>query len=158
MAAAVRRREFAHAAITAAVESQRLVVLRCADADTPEAVAGEIRSQRARRRRSIGVFETTNAAVAQLGAELTERGPEYTLIGLPEAHGEAVLTMADLVAAGLGVREWSAVQLQLGVFLTSVVRGDTAPELARQLAGRAGMRAFMRERLDDLSRAPNRLT
>lgn len=71
MAAAVRRREFTHPAITAAVDSGRLVVRRCADAGTPDAVAAEIRDQRASRRRSIGVFETTNSAVAQLGAELT---------------------------------------------------------------------------------------
>jgi ATP-dependent DNA helicase UvrD/PcrA len=153
MAAAVRRREFAHPAITAAVESGRLVVRRCADSRAPDAVAAEIHDQRVRRRRSIGVFETTNAAVTQLGAELTERGLEYTLIGLPEAHGEALVTMADLIAVGLDARDWPEVQLQLGVFLTSVTRGDTAPDLARQLAGQPGMREFMRDRLRELSGA-----
>jgi DNA helicase-2/ATP-dependent DNA helicase PcrA len=153
MAVAVRRREFTHPAVRAALESGRLVVRDCTDAATPDAVAAEIHDQRVSRRRSIGVFETTNAAVAQLGAELTERGLDYTLIGLPEAHGEAILTMADLVAAGFGSREWSETEVQLGVFLTSVTRGDTAPELARQLAGRPGMRPFMRERLADLAGA-----
>lgn len=153
MAAAVRRRQFADPAIGAAVDSGRLVVRRCADAGTPDAVAAEVHDQRVRRRRSIGVFETTNAAVAQLGAELTERRLDYTLIGLPEAHGEALLTMADLVATGLGALEWTHVQLQLGVFLTSVTRGAAAPELARQLAGGPGMREFMRDRLQQLSGA-----
>jgi DNA helicase-2/ATP-dependent DNA helicase PcrA len=153
MAAAVRQREFDHPAIAAAVASERLVVRRCAGGDIPDAVAAEIRHQRMRRRRNIGVFETTNAATAQLGAELTERGIDYTLIGLPEAHGEALLAMADLVAAGLGVLVWPEAQLQLGVFLTSVTRGGAAPELAIQLAGRPGMRGFVRERLDQLSGA-----
>lgn len=153
MAAAVRRREFDHPAIAVALESGRLTVRRCSEEDAPDSVANEIRDQRGHRRRRIGVFETTNNAVAQLGAELTERGLDYTLIGLPEAHGEALLTMAELISAGLGVREWSDVQLQLGVFLTSVTRGDAAPELARQFAGAPGMREFMRERLEALSGA-----
>lgn len=153
MAAAVRRRNFDHPAIAAAVTSGRLVIRRCSDSHTPDTVVDEIRRQRMRRRRSVGVFETTNAAVAQLGAELTERGLDYTLIGLPEAHGEALLSMADLVASGLGVRTWPEPQLQLGVFLTSVTRGNTAPELALRLAGKLGMRGSMRERLDELSGA-----
>ncbi len=154
MAGAVRRRDFAHPAIRAAIDSGRLVVRHCDDDHTADAVAAEIRDQRMRRRRSIGVFETTNAAVAQLGAELTERGLDYTMIGLPEAHGEALLTMADLVGAALGTREWSEAQLQLGVFLTSLARPTApVPELARQLAGRPGMRDFMCERLAALSSA-----
>jgi DNA helicase-2/ATP-dependent DNA helicase PcrA len=153
MAAAVRRREFRHPAVAAAVQSGRVVVRRCAGDATSDAVAAEIHHHRVRRRRTVGVFETTNAAVAELGAELTERGLDYTLIGLPEAHGEALLTMADLVATALSVREWHEAQLQLGIFLTSVTRGDAAPELARQLAGHPGMREFMRERLAGLSEA-----
>jgi DNA helicase-2/ATP-dependent DNA helicase PcrA len=154
MAAAVRRREFDHPAIAAALASERLVVRRCVGAETPDAVAAEIHDHRAQRRRSIGVYDTTNAAVAQLGAELTERSLDYTLIGLPEAHGEALLTMAGLIAAGLGVWEWPETQLQLGVFLTSLTRASApVPELARQLAGRPGMRDFMHERLDALSGA-----
>jgi DNA helicase-2/ATP-dependent DNA helicase PcrA len=154
MAAAVRRREFDHPAIAAALASERLVVRRCTDGETPDVVAAEIRDQRVRRRRSIGVYDTTNAAVAQLGAELTERGLDYTLIGLPEAHGEALLAMAGLVAAGLGIREWQETQLQLGVFLTAVTRPSApVPELARRLAGRPGMRDFMRDRLNALAGA-----
>jgi DNA helicase-2/ATP-dependent DNA helicase PcrA len=153
MAAAVRRREFDHPAIAAAMTSGRLVVRRCTDNETPDVVAAEIREQRVRRRRSIGVYDTTNAAVAQLGAELTERNVAYTLVGLPEAHGEALLTMADLVAAGLGVHDWAAAELQLGVFLTSVTRGEAAPEVAHQLAGRPGMRDFLRQRVEALSSA-----
>lgn len=61
--------------------------------------------------------------------------------------------MAHLVASGFGAREWPETELQLGVFLTSVTRGDSAPEVARQLAGRPGMRPFMRERLANLSGA-----
>lgn len=153
MATAVRRRDFGHEAVAAAIESGRLVVRHCDDIDAASEVANEIREHRVRRRRSIGVFETTNAAVAQLGAELTEHGIEYTLIGLPEAHGEALLTMAHLVAFALGARDWPEVQLQLGVFLTSATRGDDAPLLAHQLAGRPGMRPLLAERLNSLSAA-----
>jgi DNA helicase-2/ATP-dependent DNA helicase PcrA len=153
MAAAVRRRDFGHEAIGAAIESGRLLVRHRNGTDAAEAVADEIREHRVRRRRSIGVFETTNAAVADLGAELNEHGLDYTLIGLPEAHGEALLTMAHLVAFAFGARDWPEVQMQLGVFLTSATRGDDAPLLAHQLAGRPGMRLVLVERLDALSSA-----
>jgi DNA helicase-2/ATP-dependent DNA helicase PcrA len=154
MAAAVRRRDFGHPSVATAIEAGRLTICRCSDPDTPDAVDAEIGGHRSQRRRSVGVLETTNAAVASLGAELTDRGVDYTLVGLPEAHGEALLTMAGLVAVGLGAMEWSEAQTQLGVFLTSVTRASAAPELARQFAGTStGMREFMRERLEGLQDA-----
>jgi len=153
MASAVRRRNFEHPAISAALEAGRLKVRSCGDADALETVVSEIDRHRKERRRQIGVFETTNASVAQLGAELTDQGIDYTLVGLPEAHGEAMMAMAYLVAVGLGARDWEDAELQLGVFLTSASRDKEAPLVAQQMAGASGMRTLIREHLDELREA-----
>lgn len=153
MASAVRERDFKHPAITAAVKAGRLRVQSCGDAETPETIVAEIDYQRNQRRRQVGVFETTNASVAQLGAELADHGIDYTLVGLPEAHGEAMMAMAYLVAVGLGAKEWEDAELQLGIFLTSASRDKEAPLVAQQMAGAPGMRTIIRERLDELREA-----
>lgn len=150
MAAAIRNRNFDHPAIGAALDSGRLEIHRCIDGETPKRVAEEVAAQRANRCRSIGVFETTNVAVAELGAELSARDVDYTLIGLPEAHGEGIMAMAKLVGVGLGTSEWPDAELQLGVFLTASSRGNEAPAVARQLAGAPGMNPIIRANLDAL--------
>jgi DNA helicase-2/ATP-dependent DNA helicase PcrA len=150
MAAAVRKRRFDDPAIKHAISAGRLEIRRCTGDQTPDEVAGEIARRRANQCGSIGVFETTNVAVAQLGAELTDRGVDCTLIGLPEAHGEAVIAMAMLVAFGLGAAEWTEVELQLGIFLTAASRTNEAPIVARQLAGAPGLNPVVRRGTDDV--------
>lgn len=148
MAAAVRKRDFGDSAISAAIEGGRLEICECTGDETPARVANEIARQRSNGCRTIGVFETTNAAVAELGAELTDIGVDYTLMGLPEAHGEAIMAMAQLVAMGLGVEEWSEAELQLAIFLTAASRGKEAPLVARQMAGASGLNPTIRSNLD----------
>jgi DNA helicase II / ATP-dependent DNA helicase PcrA len=148
MANAVRERRFDDPALRAALDAGRLEICTCSDDETPERVAEEIAHQRSNGCRNIGVFETTNASVAQLGAELTDHGVDFTLIGLPEAHGEATMAMARLVGAGLDAWEWSDAKLQLGVFLTAASKGSEAPLVARQLAGVPGLNPVIRGNVD----------
>jgi DNA helicase-2/ATP-dependent DNA helicase PcrA len=153
MAAAIRERNFDDPAVIAAIDAGRLEIRICLDGETPAEVKTEIARSRSSRCREIGVFETTNAAVAELGAELTESGVDHTLIGLPEAHGEAILAMARLVSFGLGVEDWSDAELQLGVFLTAASRGKDAPLVAQQLAGAPGLSPVIRANADAVSQS-----
>lgn len=135
MATAVLARQFGAEAIKAALESGRLEIRSCDGDQTPDEVVAEIGRQRKDGCQTISVLETTNDAVARLGAELSDRDVDYTLIGLPEAHGEAIIAMAKLVGFGLGAVEWSEAQLQIAVYLTAASRGREAPLVAKQLAG-----------------------
>src|SRR5207244_1578025 len=121
MAARVREREFGHEAVHTAVEAERLTVTTCAGDEVPSVVRNEIREARRRGCRSVGVFETTNRGVAELGAELTELGQNHTLIGIPEAQAEGLLAQALLLGVGLETTEFTDALLQLGVFLTASV-------------------------------------
>lgn len=151
MAAAVRERRFDDPSLATALGAGRLEIRTCTGDETPEKVAQEIANQRSNGCRAIGVFETTNAAVAELGAELTNQGIQFTLIGLPEAHGEAIMAMATLLGVGLGAWEWSKAELQLGIFLTAASREKEAPVVARQLAGAPGLNPVIRRNVDAVS-------
>ena len=73
MASAIREHRFDDPPVAAAADQHRLRVISCPGTDVPDMLTGEIRRARGDGCRSIGVFETTNAGAAQLGAELTER-------------------------------------------------------------------------------------
>lgn len=153
MAAAVRDRNFGHEAVAAAVESGCLSVLTCSSADLPELVKAQLRDARRAGCRSIGVFETTNVATAELGAELTGLGVNYTLIGIPEAQGEGLIAQAMLFACGLGALDFAAARLQLAVFLTASWRGQDPPGLAIQMRDDAIQSADLRRRFAELENA-----
>jgi hypothetical protein len=46
--------------------------------------------------RSIGIFAHSNEGVATLSASLAESGLDHVLVGIPEAHAEALSTLASL--------------------------------------------------------------
>jgi len=153
MARAIRTRRFDDPAIEHALQLGRLRVAICSGDSVPDLLVQEIRTARSDGCRTLGVFETTNAGAAQLGAELTERGIDHTLIGLPEAHGEALLSLATLVSYGLGAAGYDSVRLQLAVFLTAATRSTYAPPLAEQLLHDRIESADLRRRVAELAAA-----
>jgi DNA helicase-2/ATP-dependent DNA helicase PcrA len=150
MAARVRERDFEDDALHTAIEAERLVVVACTGDDVPSVVRNEIREARQRGCRSIGVFETTNRGVAELGAELTALGQNHTLIGIPEAQGEGLLAQALLLGVGLGAVDFSDALLQLGVFLTASVRSNEPPPLAIQMRDGLIASGNLRARFEEL--------
>ena len=125
-------------------------VISCAGNDVPEVVGSEIRRLRSEGFRTIGVFETTNVGAATLGAELTGEGIAHTLIGLPEAHGHALVAMASIVRCGLGLASFEEVRTDLALFLTAATRSRNAPELAQQLYRNQFSSANFRGRVEEL--------
>lgn len=153
MARAVRQRRWQDEAVTAAVEAGRLRVVSSDDEDVPDLLAAEIKRLRRDGAKTIGVFETTNVGAAALGAELTQRGIEHTLVGLPEAHGQALEAMATIVGCGAETLTFDDVRTHLALFLTAATRSRDAPELARQLHSGVIRGASFRGNVDALQAA-----
>jgi DNA helicase II / ATP-dependent DNA helicase PcrA len=151
MAGRVREREFQHDAVKVAIESGRLKIISCLGEDVPDVVHKEAVELRRSGCRSIGVFETTNVGTAELGAELTDRGVNHTLIGIPEAQGEGLLAQACLFAYGLGEMDFAEAQIQLAIFLTAGVRSKDPPQLAFQMRDNAIVSAPLQSRFDELA-------
>jgi DNA helicase-2/ATP-dependent DNA helicase PcrA len=163
MAARVRERDFAHEAVDAAAAGGRLKVVTCGGGDVPDRVRAEIVEARREGCRSVGVFETTNRGVAELGAELTGLGVNHTLIGIPEAQGEGLIALALLFGYALGGVNWGEARLQLAIFLTAAVRsGNDPPRLANEMHDDAVTSNLLRAKLAELqasldeARAPAR--
>jgi DNA helicase II / ATP-dependent DNA helicase PcrA len=154
MAEAVRRRNFADAAVLHAVRAGRLTVIRdVEDAALTKVIADEIARVRAAGADSVGIFGHSNEGVAELGAALIEAGVDHVLVGIPEAHGEALSCFATLCAFAAGQASWEEVRVQLATFLTACTRGKKLPDLAVCLARGRGLPRGFEHRLGALERA-----
>ena len=96
------------------------------------------------------IFAHSNASVAELAEELSEVGIDHVIVGIPEAHAEALGSMAAqcLFAKGLATDE--EVRESFGLFLTATTRGRQAPPLARALIGESELPSLIEEALLDL--------
>jgi DNA helicase-2/ATP-dependent DNA helicase PcrA len=145
MAEAVRRRRFSDKAVGHAVRTGRLTVAPDVDeAALTEVVAAEVMRVQAAGAKSVGIFGHSNQGIAELGAALIAAGIDHVLVGIPEAHGEALIALATLCAFAAGTTTWDQARTQLATFLTACTRGKNPPELAVRLAtGRALPRLFV---------------
>ena len=149
MVAAVRRREFDHDAVKAALRADRIRI-HCAvpDDDLLAKLRQEVEEAWSAGHRSIGIFGHSNRSVAELSASLFGMGLDHVLVGLPEAHGEALAGMEAACQFGAGRVGFEQVRLRLAVFLTASVRGSNVPELALGLKGSTQLPERLAERLD----------
>jgi len=134
LAEAIRARRFDDAAVLEALEKGRLIVFRAYDELEFQRL---IKNQLAHNaRKEIGIFAHSNAAVAELADQLTEANIEHVLVGIPEAHAEALSAMSAQCGYAVGLATSEDVRAALAVFLTATVRGRRAPNLAHALIGR----------------------
>jgi DNA helicase II / ATP-dependent DNA helicase PcrA len=150
MAAAIRRREFDHEAVDAALRGDRLRVHRSVSDDILLAkIRQEVDDAWKGGYRSIGIFGHSNRSVAELSALLFATGLDHVLVGLPEAHGEALAALEAACQFGAGHVGFEQVRLRLAVFLTASVRGSNVPELALGFQGSTVLPTRLLERLND---------
>jgi DNA helicase-2/ATP-dependent DNA helicase PcrA len=150
VAEAVRQRRFNNPAIAEAVACQRLRILSGIDEDPPaDMVCGEIGQAYANGARTVGVFMHGNEPTAALSAALTARGVDHVAVGLSESYGEALSSIAVMLAYAQGAASWETVLLRLAVFVTSAVRSKRPPPLAQTLAAGTATGALA-ERLDGI--------
>lgn len=135
LADAVRQRNFAHDAVTAAIDGGRLRVRAdVEDSELIDTIGEELRRVWRAGSRSFGIFGHSNEGVARLGYGMSEAGIDHVLVGLPDAQAEALTTMTTLLALAVGRAASSDMRESFAAFLTACSRGRQAPQLAVDLA------------------------
>lgn len=154
LAEAIRQRKFNHEAVVDAVTSGRLTFHFDVDSEEYPKLLGElIRDARRRGSRDVGIFAHSNAAVAELAEQLNAAGIDHVLVGIPEAHAEALASMATQCSYAIGLATDEEVRQSIGLFLTATVRSRQPPELARALVGEFTLPGLIEEALQQLERA-----
>ncbi|GAA0902254.1 UvrD-helicase domain-containing protein [Virgisporangium aurantiacum] len=152
-AAAIRRREFDHAAVTAALDSGRLHIQAGLptdqEADIVAAVVQDLRVEG----HTVGVFSHHIDATTALSDQLTHLDIAHEVIGLPECLSSSIDAQHAMIRFAGGVATWRAVLQRLAVFVTSSVRGKQVPNLAWMLLGKVARPAALDRRLDKLHAA-----
>ncbi|WP_435204117.1 UvrD-helicase domain-containing protein [Micromonospora sp. bgisy143] len=149
-AAAIRRREFDHDAVTAALDTGRLHIRAGLPTDREaEVVAGVVEQLRAEGH-TVGVFSHHVDATTGLSDQLTGLDIAHEAIGLPECLGSALDAQHAMVQFAGDVASWTRVLQRLAVFVTSSVRGKQVPDLARILLGQVPAPATLERRLNNL--------
>jgi DNA helicase-2/ATP-dependent DNA helicase PcrA len=134
LAEAIRCRRFDDPAVLEALGNGRLTVTRTNDdSEIPGLIKKYITSNP---HKEIGVFVHSNAAVAQLADQLTEENVDHVLVGIPEAHAEALTAMSAECGLAVGLDTTEEMRTAMATFLTAVTRGKRAPELAYALIGK----------------------
>ncbi|WP_083472933.1 UvrD-helicase domain-containing protein [Frankia sp. R43] len=151
-AAAVRRREFDHDALAAALETGRLQVRAELPVDREvDEVAAVVRGL-LDEGCSVGVFSHHIDSTTGLSDALSERDINHEIVGLPECLGAAIDVQNAMVQFAGGSDDWANVEERLAVFVTSSVRGKKAPDLALMLLGEKAAPAALTRRLETLRR------
>ena len=154
LAEAVRTRVFGSPAVSSAIASQRLQIVTGVDeialAEVLPNLITEVQTADAK---EVGVFVHTNAAVALLADILGRAEVPHVIVGIPEAHSEALGAMMTQIAFGLGEASEEDVRVGLALFLTAVTRGQRAPALAVWLRDGEGLPEQVANRVEALFRA-----
>ena len=154
LAEAIRQRQFDHEVVMETLSNGRLTVhFDVAPAGHVDLLSDVIRDARRQGSRDVGIFAHSNAAVAELAEQLTAAGIDHVLVGIPEAHSEALASMAAQCSFALRLVTDEEVRESFGLFLTASVRGSEVPELARALTGRARLPDLIEEALKQLEDA-----
>ena len=136
VAEAVRVRDFKHEAVVEAIRTGRLYIyFGVDDDDYQDILVSEINKTRSLGLRDVGIFAHSNVAVAEVAELLNNAGIDHALIGIPEAHSEALGSMAAQCAYAAGLVGDDEVRESLALFLTACVRGRNAPAMAIALIG-----------------------
>ncbi|MBT8227729.1 MAG: AAA family ATPase [Dactylosporangium sp.] len=152
-AAAIRRREFGHEAVTAALGTGRLHIraglLTDQEADVVADVVQNLRTDG----HTVGVFSHHIDATTGLSDQLTQLDIAHEVIGLPECLGASLDAQHAMIQFAGGTASWPGVLQRLAVFVTSSVRGKQVPDLARMLLGQITPPAARHRLLQELRQA-----
>ena len=153
-AAAIRQRNFDHEAVRIAMRSGMLEVRHTAAlTDEGPVVAALIAELRDGGHESVGIFSHHVDATAALSDHLTAEGITHEIVGLPDAVTSALQAHFEMLRYAADEGDAALIRRALGIFVTSVERGRSAPNLARQIVGQAPAPATLTSRLNDVDSA-----
>ena len=136
VAEAVRVRDFKHEAVVEAIRAGRLYIHFGVDHDDyQDILVSEIDKSRRSGLRDVGIFAHSNVSVSEVAELLNNAGIDHALIGIPEAHSEALGSMAVQCAYAAGLVADGDIRESLALFLTASVRGRDAPPMAFAIIG-----------------------
>lgn len=150
-AARVRQREFDAPEVVAACAQGRLVVrsdVRFEDAG--DVVSGILLQRRSLGDNSFGVYVHGNDPAAKLSAALTKSGVQNIAVGFPEAYGQCLATMVEMLRYAYQQSDWASVEQRLAVLATSLHRSRQPPRLAHMFVGHIPRPPALDQRLRDL--------
>ena len=154
VAEAVRERDFDNEAVVEAIRTGRLYIYFGVDSNEyQDILVTEINKNRSLGLRDVGVFAHSNVAVAEVAELLNDAGIDHALIGIPEAHAEALGSMAVQCAYAAGLMEDDVLRESLALFLTASVRGRNAPPMAFALVGSGLLPSQVENRISELEGA-----
>ena len=137
-----------------ALQTKRLTIHCGVEDDACQAlVESEIKKAWQLGSRDVGVFAHSNIGVAKIAELLDEVGIDHALIGIPEAHSEALGAMASQCAYAVGMATDQDVRESLALFLTATVRGSEVPFLAHALIGQAPLPDPIEDAIHELEEA-----
>lgn len=151
VARAVRLRRFDDPSIEEALQAGRLKVVTY-DGEfqsLQSELANQIRDLRKQKVSDIGVFAHSNVTTAEIGQLLHHEGIDHEIVGLPEAHAEALGAMLAQVRYAVGVGDEAGVREGFGCFLTASVRGGV-PSMALDFVGGSTLPSLVDDRLRTL--------
>ena len=120
LAEAVRQRRFDDEAVLEALRTSRLEIhLDVADNERQELLSAAVTDALNRKDRDVGIFAQSNASVAELAEELSEAGIDHIIVGIPEAHAEALGSMAAQCLYAMGLATDEEIRESFGLFLTA---------------------------------------
>lgn len=152
---AIRRRDFTDPAIATALSSGRLRIEAGLDPELEaDSVASHVQCLLGEGNETVAVFSHHVDSTTDLSDRLRERGVEHEIIGLSDCLTAALQAQYAMISFSLGKAEWEYVLQRLAVFVTSSVRGKTAPMLAYHLLkpDSPSVSSILRTRLDSLRR------
>ncbi|MEH0824546.1 MULTISPECIES: UvrD-helicase domain-containing protein [unclassified Micromonospora] len=152
-AAAIRRRQFEHEAVTAALDTGRLHIRAGLPPDREADIVAEVVQRLSEEGNTVGLFSHHIDATTGLSDQLTQRGIDHEIIGLPECLTAALDAQHAMVRFAGGAADWTLVQQRLAVFVTSSVRGNQVPQLAWMLLGHGTLPATLDRRLAQLRKS-----
>lgn len=137
LAEGIRTRNFDSPVLREAVADGYLTVVQAGESSaTPSVLLEQIEQTLRTGSRDVGVFAHSNASVAEIANFLDEQDIDHILVGIPEAHAEALSAMIRQCQYAVDQASSEELRLGLGIFLTCVVRTKDTPPLALALAGR----------------------
>jgi DNA helicase-2/ATP-dependent DNA helicase PcrA len=152
-ASAVRRRDFGHPAVQAALDADMLSTRHTTDfAAEPVVVAEVVAELRADGHETVAIFSHHVDATADLSDALNAAGIGHEIVGLSDAVTSALEAQFEMLNLAAGEGDPEVIRRALGIFVTSVERGRT-PDLARMIVGQLTMADTLAARLDTLIEA-----